>query len=165
MGYRKIMKFVIGMICLFVIINGGYLLVSERKKKDINLEFVNSVGNHGVHVQDNYLLYTNGNGIWSVPFIFDSRLYLYDVEQNKSYLIKNQKGILQEWGTEMCFSENYVLAQGGRGMGDPPADVKYLNLQGESQDIPIETTCMALMKNGIYYVERYFEKKRIVFVM
>ena len=133
-------------------------LIFEYAPKEISLRQNNEVGNYRNHAQENYLLLTSGNGFWSMPFIFGSKLYLYDIEKDKKYLLWNQKGILEEFGTEMCFCGENVLVFGGRGMGGEPSDATIIKLNGEKEKIAITpTSCISLNKNVIYYIEEICE--------
>ena len=78
-----------------------------------------------------------GNSIWSMPFICGSKLYLYDIKEDEKYLLWNQKGILQEFGTEMCFNGENVLVFAGRGMGGQPSDTVMIALDGSKKKITI----------------------------
>ena len=147
---KLILKIIIGLVILQMI----YLLLAEKLPKDISLGETKEIGRMGDHAQGNYILYTNRNTILNAPFVFGSRLYLYDIEKDKSYLIKNQKLPFQDWGSEMCFVGNRILAYGGAGMGNPPSDVLLLSLTGKSREILQDSSVygmMALTEDEVYY--------------
>lgn len=126
-------------------------LITEHRSKDISMENIGAESNLGNHAQGNYVVYTTSNGIWSIPFIFGSRIYLYDIENDKDYLIQNQKGIFQEWGPKMCFLGQDILAEGGRAMGNPPSELKILSLNGQIQCFDeIGTRNMALTEENLF---------------
>ena len=83
-----------------------------------------------------------GNSIWSMPFICGSKLYLYDIKEDEKYLLWNQKGILQEFGTEMCFNGENILVFAGRGMGGQPSDTVMIALDGSKKKITIDSNFM-----------------------
>lgn len=158
MWYTGIVKKIIFVIGIILLMSGVLQLIFEYVPKEITLEQSDEMGNYGNHAQGNYLLLTSGNGVWSMPFIFGSRLYLYDIEKDKMYLLWNQKGILQEFGAKMCFNGENVLAFGGRGMGGDPSDATIVKLDGEKKKIAIEpTSCISLKQNVIYYTGRICE--------
>lgn len=151
MGRKRIYKILLYAGVLIIVLNGTRLLIEEHRLKDIPMGNIGTESNLGNHAQGNYVIYTTSNGVWSMPFIFGSRIYLYDIENDKDYLIQNQKGIFQEWGTKMCFLGQDILAEGGRAMGNPPSEVKLLSLNGQTQSFDeIGTWNMALTEDSVF---------------
>ena len=152
----KVTKLILKIIIGFVILQMIYLLASEKLPKDISLGETREIGRMGDHAQGNYVLYTNRNTILSAPFVFGARLYLYDIEKDKSYLIKNQKLPFQEWDSERCVAGGQILAYGGAGMGGPPPDIRLLSLNGKEQELQLDVSAygVLLSKSKVYYAER-----------
>jgi len=158
MRYTGIVKKITFAVGIILLVSGVFQLIFEYTPKEIILEQSNEVGNYGDHAQENYLLLTSENGVWSMPFVFGSKLYIYDIEKDKMYLLWNQKGILQEFSTKMCFNGENVLVFGGRGMGGEPSDTTIIKLNGGKEKIAIDpTSCISLKENVIYYTGRICE--------
>lgn len=160
MCYTKIIKKVTYVIGIFILVSGVLQLIFEYVPKEITIKQKNEVGNYGNHTQENYLLFTSGNSIWSIPFICGSKLYLYDIKEDKKYLLWHQKGIFQEFGTEMCFNGENILVFAGRGMGGQPSDAVMIALDGSKKKITIDpTSCIAIKETAIYYIEEIYDEK------
>lgn len=117
---KRIRKMIFRILLALIVLQGGYFLIAEHSGKDIAFNEVKEIGQLGDHAQGNFILYTNRNNILTAPFIFGERLYLYDVENNKSYLIKNLKLPFHEWMAEMCFVGDEIFAFGGLAWGNLP---------------------------------------------
>lgn len=160
MCYTKIIKKVTYVIGIFILVSGVLQLIFEYVPKEITINQKNEVGNYGNHSQENYLIFSSGNSVWSIPFICGSKLYLYDIKEDKKYLLWHQKGIFQEFGTEMCFNGENILVFAGRGMGGQPSDAVMIALDGSKKKITIDpTSCIAIKETAIYYIEEIYDEK------
>lgn len=160
MRYIVIIKKLAYAIGLMILLSGILQIMFEYAPKSISIKQSDNAGNYGSHGQENYLLLTSGNGVWSTPFIFGSKLYLYDIEKDKKYLLWNQKGIFQEFGAEMCFNGEDIVTFSGRGMGGQPPDTTMIELNGKREKIKIFPACIALKGNVIYYLEEISDEEK-----
>ncbi len=156
---KKIRKMIFRILLALIVLQGGYFLIAEYMNKDIAFNEVKEIGQLGDHAQGNFILYTNRNNILTAPFIFGERLYLYDVENNKSYLIKNLKLPFHEWGWKMCIAGDKIFAFGGLAWGDPPADLLLITLNGNCEELAFDRAFVELLsENKLYLAQSVFDQ-------
>lgn len=156
---KKRRNILLKVVLVIVILQGGYFLVAEHSDKDIVFNDVKEIGQLGDHAQGNFILYTNRNNILTAPFIFGERLYLYDAEHNKSYLIKNLKLPFHEWGLDMCIVGDKIFAFGGLAWGDPPADLLLITLNGNCEELAFDRAFVELLsENKLYLAQSVFDQ-------
>lgn len=157
MQIKKTMKFIVKILVVILLVRGAILLDEEHRYKPFQLSEKKMTANMHERAQGNYVVYTSNNGIQTAPFIFGNSLYLYDVAKDKSYLIKNQKVPLGDFGMDMCFLGEEIMIEAGICLGDPPTDTHLFSINGRNCDVDDENpvvSCRALTESAIYSLDR-----------
>lgn len=157
MQIKKTMKFIVKILVVILLVRGAILLDEENRYKPFQLSEEKMTANMDDRAQGNYVVYTSTNGIQTAPFIFGKSLYLYDVAKDKSYLIKNQKAPLGDFGVDVCFLGEEIMIDAGICLGDPPTDTHLFSINGRNCDVDDENpvvSCRALTESAIYSLDR-----------
>ena len=64
--------------------------------------------NRNEYVNGNQILICVPNGIWDFPFVLGERLYLYDLEKQKKYLINKRIGVYDDFGTTLTLAGDRI---------------------------------------------------------
>lgn len=64
--------------------------------------------NRNEYVNSNQILICVPNGIWDFPFVLGERLYLYDLEKQKKYLINKRIGVYDDFGTTLTLAGDRI---------------------------------------------------------
>ena len=64
--------------------------------------------NRNEYINGNQILICVPNGIWDFPFILGERLYLYDLEKQKKYLINKRIGVYDDFGTTLTLAGDRI---------------------------------------------------------
>ncbi|MGF6377084.1 hypothetical protein M2140_002166 [Clostridiales Family XIII bacterium PM5-7] len=152
----RAIKIGLGIILLFLIINGTILLISEHSNKNMPINAENSMGNPNELNQDNCVIYSESNGLMTAPFIFGSRLYVYSIDEDKDYLVSNLKRPFHDWGRNFCFKGNRIVASGGFDTGDGAATEWLITLDGEKRELQLDTYhCQVLGNDDIFAIDHF----------
>lgn len=126
-----LMKSFLTVLILSVLLSGvNYLrlVYEEKRNKNIVFNHVNDEANAEHHQQDNYVLYTTGNGLKTAPLLFGERLYLYSIEEDKSFLLQNAKGPFAAYRPDYSMEGNRVYYQMDLPKGGGTGDYQYLDI-------------------------------------
>lgn len=151
----KTLKIIICLLLLLLIINAIYLLIAEHTTKVLPIEFENPISNANEQSQDNYVVYTESNGVMTAPFVFGGRLYVYSIDEDKDYLISNLKLPFQEWGGSICFKGDQILVSGGFNLGgETPSKQWIVTLDGNKREILDSSMYnMALGNDEVFFID------------
>jgi len=105
---KIIVKYISIFILLFMIVNAIYLLVKESIHNDLQFDDNKVSATGGNKSDNNFVLYTVDNGLKTAPFIFGERLYIYSVNDDKSYLLQNSKKFGSSYSRSMSLMRDCV---------------------------------------------------------
>lgn len=139
-------------ICIIVaLFNLCFLLVQKVGIKIINTtEFTNM---EEASSKTNYVLVRKKNSIKNFPFIFGERLYIYDIDKDREYLINNYVRPSYTYGNMLAVHNNKVFYNV---FGEGPGIELYLKeLQGINMGKKIldQVGLYSVSSNDIYYLK------------
>jgi len=133
-------------------INFLWLVYQEKASKSIDIKDMNPEANAYYRQQDNYIIYTSGNGVRTAPLIFGERLYLYSIDEDKSYLLQNTKGIFGAYMSDYAIEGERVYYQMGVPTGGGSVYYQYLDINsGSSSKEKFHSECSYAAKGDHFY--------------
>lgn len=94
MKKNNVKKIIFGAVAGLIAFNAMIYLINDWKKIHIEFSSENDYAQTGGISQGNYVLLSEGNGIWDFPFIFGEKLKLMSIPDGKEYIVADDIGFL-----------------------------------------------------------------------
>lgn len=142
---------------LLCVIGTSVLFIREYAPKHIEYGQVNQVSMGGNYAQGNYVLVSKSNGIKEFPIIWGDGLYLYDIEKERFYLVKDCKVPLATFDRGSSATVQGDKIYYTTGMENPGQDVYMRDISHASKEKVVMqyATHYAVTADHIYYPTEY----------